>query len=33
MKNKNSDNLKPEELNIDSLIDNVKNINKNKNIL
>ena len=25
MKNKNSDNLKPEELNIDSLIDNVKN--------
>ena len=25
MKNKNSDNLKPEEVNIDSLIDNVKN--------
>ena len=25
MKNKNSDNLKPEEENIDSLIDNVKN--------
>ena len=25
MKNKNSDNLKPEELNIDSLIDNNKN--------
>ena len=25
MKNKNSDNLKLEELNIDSLIDNVKN--------
>ena len=25
MKNKNSDNSKPEEVNIDSLIDNVKN--------
>ena len=25
MKNKNSDNLKPEELNIDTMIDNIKN--------
>jgi len=25
MKNKNNDNLKPEDLNIDTLIDNVKN--------
>ena len=30
MKNNNSDNLKPEELKIDTIIDNVKNQIKNK---